>query len=156
MAFFARLLTLFGLVLLAHAGYSVHELSTLSSNAASATSSSPTSIPLDIKIETLTSVVLVSIGLVLGADKLKPVTWSAWAGEIEREGGAKSPYRGLQERPGFWNVRESRREFADWMRGQVPRRHWSTLRAVKGDPGARCYGQGNHSNTKVGMISSSK
>ncbi|KAL1973559.1 hypothetical protein VTN31DRAFT_6194 [Thermomyces dupontii] len=118
MAFFARLLTLLGLLLLAHAGYSVHELSALSSNAAAPTSSSPTSIPLDIKIETLTSVVLVSIGLVLGADKLKPVTWSAWAGEIEREGGAKNPYRGLQERPGFWNVRESRREFAEWKQAQ--------------------------------------
>jgi hypothetical protein len=49
----------------------------------------------------------VSIGLVLGAEKLMPITWSAWAGQIEREGGARNPYRGLEERVGFWDVRVS-------------------------------------------------
>lgn len=98
--------------------------------------------PLDITIETLIAVVLVSAGLVSGAEKLKPVTHSAWAGQIEREGGAKNPYKNLEIRSGFWDVRvcflprffallpvgqvlidllrlqKSRQEFADWMRTQ--------------------------------------
>lgn len=96
-------------------GYSAHEHTTLYSNvalAASTSSSTPTTatnffavVPLDITIETLIAVVLVSAGLVSGAEKLKPVTHSAWAGQIEREGGAKNPYKNLEIRSGFWDVR---------------------------------------------------
>lgn len=50
---------------------------------------------------------LVSFGLILGAERLKPISWSAWAGEIEREGGVRNPYRGLEERYGFWDIRVS-------------------------------------------------
>lgn len=53
----------------------------------------------------LVAVVIVSIGLVLGAEKLKPITWRDWAGEIERDGGARNPYLGLEERYGFWDIR---------------------------------------------------
>jgi hypothetical protein len=96
--------------------YSAHEHYTLYSNVArsAASSSSSTSssysasdLPLDITIETLVAVALVSVGLVLGAEKLKPITWSAWAGEVEREGGWRNPYRGLDQRIGFWDVRVS-------------------------------------------------
>ncbi|GAM41517.1 hypothetical protein TCE0_042f14696 [Talaromyces pinophilus] len=128
MGFFSRIITFFGLVLLAHAGYSAHEHTTLYSNvalAASTASTTPTTatnffavVPLDITIETLIAVILVSAGLVSGAEKLKPVTHSAWAGQIEREGGAKNPYKNLEIRSGFWDVRKSRQEFADWMRTQ--------------------------------------
>ena len=41
----------------------------------------------------------------MGTEKLKPISWSVWAGEIEKEGGAKNPFRGLEDRVGFWNVR---------------------------------------------------
>ncbi|EED24180.1 conserved hypothetical protein [Talaromyces stipitatus ATCC 10500] len=128
MGFFSRIITFFGLVLLAHAGYSAHEHTTLYSSvtlAASTSGTNPTTasnffavVPLDITIEALVSVVLVSTGLVLGAEKLKPITHGAWAGQIEREGGAKNPYKNLEIRSGFWDVRKSRREFADWMRTQ--------------------------------------
>ncbi|KAL1962700.1 hypothetical protein VTN77DRAFT_9244 [Rasamsonia byssochlamydoides] len=122
MGFLSRVITFFGLILLAHAAYSAHEHSTLYSNAARSSPASSSSLapdlPLDITIETLVSVALVSIGLVLGAEKLKPITWSAWAGQIEREGGRRNPYRGLEQRLGFWDVRASRKEFADWMRSQ--------------------------------------
>ena len=60
---------------------------------------------MDITLETLVAVVLVSIGLVAGTEKLKPISWSVWAGEIEKEGGAENPFRGLEDRIGFWNVR---------------------------------------------------
>jgi len=87
-------------------GYSAHEHSTLYSNARSSLPSSP-ALPLDITIETLVAVLLVSSALVLGAEKLKPISWNVWAGEIEREGGSRNPYNVLEYRPGFWDVRVS-------------------------------------------------
>ncbi|KAL7661472.1 hypothetical protein ACMYSQ_000873 [Aspergillus niger] len=104
MGFFSRIITFFGLVLLAHAGYSAHEHTLLYSNTAS---TAGTALPLDIVIEALASLVLVSAGLVLGAEKLKPISWSEWAGQIEREGGGRNPYLRLEERYGFWDVRVS-------------------------------------------------
>ncbi|PLB34653.1 membrane magnesium transporter family protein [Aspergillus candidus] len=117
MGFISRIATLFGLVLLAHAAYSAHEHTTLYSNARLPTS---TALPHDIVIEALVSIVFVSVGLVLGAEKLKPVSWSEWAGQIEREGGARNPFRRLEERYSFWDVRAKRKEFAEWMKGDVP------------------------------------
>ncbi|KAL2006146.1 hypothetical protein VTN00DRAFT_9800 [Thermoascus crustaceus] len=118
MGFISRLITFFGLVLLAHAGYSAHEHSSLYSNARSLTSSPNAALPPDITVETLVALLLVSFGLVLGAERLKPISWSVWAGEIEKEGGARNPYRGLEERYGFWDIRAKRKEFADWVRNQ--------------------------------------
>lgn len=130
MSFLSRVITLFGLVLLAHAyvltsnkpeisllldsfgiannvnyrGYSAHEHTVLFSNANIAAIAA---LPNDIIIETLAAVLVVSIGLVLGAEKLKPISWRDWAGEIERDGGARNPYMGLEERFGFWDIRVS-------------------------------------------------
>lgn len=58
-------------------------------------------------IEALVALVLLSIGLVLGAEQLKPISWSVWAGQIEKEGGGRNPYRKLEERPGFMDIRVS-------------------------------------------------
>ncbi|KAJ5752617.1 Magnesium transporter [Penicillium odoratum] len=115
MSFLSRVATLFGLVLLVHAGYSAHEHAVLFSNANIAAIAS---LPGDIIVETLAAVLAVSIGLVLGAEKLKPISWRDWAGEIERDGGARNPYLGMEERYGFWDIRAKRKEFADWVRGQ--------------------------------------
>ncbi|KAJ6091737.1 hypothetical protein PENARI_c003G04183 [Penicillium arizonense] len=112
MSFLARLVTLFGLVLLGHAGYSAHEHTVLYSNISS------TVLPHDIIAETLVSVLVVSIGLVLGTEKLKPVSWRDWAGAIERDGGARNPFLSLEERYAFWDIRAKRKEFANWVRGQ--------------------------------------
>lgn len=84
-------------------GYSAHEHTVLYSNLTS------TALPQDIIIETLVSVLIVSIGLVLSAQKLKPISWREWAGEIERDGGARNPYLSLEERYGFWDIRVSLR-----------------------------------------------
>lgn len=83
-------------------GYSAHEHTVLFSNARL---SSSTALPQDIIVEVLVSVVIVSVGLVLGAEKLKPISWRDWAGEIERNGGARNPYLSLEERHGFWDIR---------------------------------------------------
>ncbi|EKV17373.1 Magnesium transporter [Penicillium digitatum] len=112
MSFLSRVVTFFGLVLIVHAGYSAHEHTVLYSNLSS------TALPQDIIIETLVSVFIVSIGLVLSAQKLKPISWREWAGEIERDGGARNPYLSLEERYGFWDIRAKRKEFANWVRGQ--------------------------------------
>jgi membrane magnesium transporter 1 len=98
-------------------------------------------LPLDIRVETLISTVLVCLGLVAGADRLKPISWNVWAGNIEREGGGANPYQGLEERAGFLDIRvcgaicqifcdrtltflqAKRVEFANWVReqGSVPK-----------------------------------
>ncbi|RJE19957.1 hypothetical protein PHISCL_07697 [Aspergillus sclerotialis] len=114
MGFLSRLTTIFGLILLSHAGYSAHEHTVLFSNARYSTASP--ALPQDIVIEALVSLIIVSLGLVLGAEQLKPISWSVWAGQIEKEGGARNPYRRLEERPGFIDIRAKRKEFADWVR----------------------------------------
>lgn len=143
MGFLSRFTTIFGLILLSHAcvppsnhhltmtpipsniillkqvanmtvyyrGYSAHEHSVLSSNTRYSTTSP--ALPQDIVIEALVALVIVSIGLVLGAEQLKPISWSVWAGEIEKEGGGRNPYRSLEERPGFMDIRVSN-GFGKW------------------------------------------
>ncbi len=99
---------------------------------------------------------LLCAGVVLSAPALRPIQWRVWAGEVEREGrrggekaaleGVVNPFVGLEERPGFvdirvsvlalekgWGVEEGfgmgngraecanglqakRKEFADWVR----------------------------------------
>jgi len=102
-----------GLLLLVHAGYSAHEFSTVYGHQHPTGSSI---LPLDIQIETVVSVLLVSLGLVAGAERLKPISWSKWAGNIEREGGGANPFLGLEERAGFLDIRAKRAEFASWVR----------------------------------------
>lgn len=80
-----------------YSGYSAHEHSILYG--------SVHSVPLDITLETLVAIIFVTVGLVLGSEKLRPISWSVWAGEIEKEGGARNPFRGFEDRIGFWDVR---------------------------------------------------
>ncbi|EON61365.1 hypothetical protein W97_00579 [Coniosporium apollinis CBS 100218] len=134
MALLSKALNAIGLLLLAHAVYSAHEHSALHAGAPS-TSQAPSTtaaLPLDITLETLTSVFLVCAGLVLGSPALRPIQWSEWAGEVEQEEGRQrqgrgkagmkegegvgNPFRMLEERPGFVDVRAKRKEFADWVR----------------------------------------
>ncbi|KAK2814617.1 hypothetical protein FQN49_008132 [Arthroderma sp. PD_2] len=110
MSMLSSLIVGIGLLLLAHAGYSTHEHSTLYG--------SVHSLPADIALETLVSVILVTAGLVMGTEKLRPISWSAWAGEIEKNGGVENPFRGLEERIGFLDIRDKRKEFADWIRAE--------------------------------------
>ncbi|KAL2430652.1 hypothetical protein ABEF95_012290 [Exophiala dermatitidis] len=112
MSVLSRLLVLVGLLSLFHAAYSAHEFSILSTKYHK---NAP--LPLDIKLETLISVSLACLGLILGSESLKPVSWNEWAGKIEREG-EPNPFRGLEDRAGFMDIRKERREFADWARQQ--------------------------------------
>lgn len=66
----------------------------------------------------------------LSTSELRPIQWRVWAGKIEREGekgflGSDgmverdymgNPFRMLESRPGFVDVRRQRREFAEWVR----------------------------------------
>ena len=62
-------------------------------------------LPLDISIETILSVVFICVGLVLGAEELKPIGWRLWAGKMERESGGGGPFQGLEDRFGFVDIR---------------------------------------------------
>lgn len=116
---FSRPLTALGAILLAHACYSAYEHS--APHAISPQHSLPASqfpLPLDISIETILSVVFICVGLVLGAEELKPISWRVWAEKAEQESGGGGPFQGLEDRPGFVDIRAKRKEFADWVRDQ--------------------------------------
>lgn len=90
-----------------------------------------TSLPVDITIETGVATVIIVLGLVLGAPNLRPIQWRVWAGKIEREGEAGflngsgevekdymgNPFRILESRPGFVDIRKQKRDFANWAKG---------------------------------------
>lgn len=119
--------------------YSAYEHSVLQSHRAASLSSLTTShanpantLPIDITIETVVATLIVCLGMVLGTSKLRPIQWRVWAGKIEREGEAGflnssgeverdyvgNPFRLLESRPGFVDIRKQRKEFAEWVKGQ--------------------------------------
>ncbi|EPS45709.1 hypothetical protein H072_282 [Dactylellina haptotyla CBS 200.50] len=137
----SKLLIAFSSLLLAHACYSAHEHSLLStttpssSPAASSSSASSTtagsapagsSLPLDMTLETLFSVSLLLLGLVLSGWELKPISLRAYAGMLESGkiqpdgviGGKKGRgvFDALEERPGFLDIRKQRKEFTEWVK----------------------------------------
>ena len=122
-----------------HSCYSAHEHSVLHSTSAASVSpiasqgvhtSTIASLPLDISIETVAAVFTVCLGLVLGTPELRPIQWRVWAGKIEREGEKGfmngdgtldkdyigNPFKVLESRPGFVDIRKQRKEFAEWVR----------------------------------------
>ncbi|RYP59996.1 hypothetical protein DL770_010103 [Monosporascus sp. CRB-9-2] len=139
MTWISKSTTAFGFILLAHACYSAHEHAALQSHRAASLSSLTTSqagvatsLPVDITIETIVATLIVCLGLVLGTSRLRPIQWRVWAGQIEREGEAGftnssgevekdyvgNPYRLLENRPGFVDIRKQRKEFAEWVKRQ--------------------------------------
>ncbi|KAF2667286.1 hypothetical protein BT63DRAFT_456588 [Microthyrium microscopicum] len=129
---------LLGVILLTHAAYSAYEHSLLSSSTSAANNAKPstkaspssTSLPPDIVVEALLSTAILLIGIVIGAPKLRPIEWAAWAGEAEQDtrrprgkkrfegdGGAEGTSMAwLEDRKGFWDVRGKKKAFADWVR----------------------------------------
>lgn len=83
-------------------------------------------LPIDITLETIFSVLLLCVGSVLGSPELKPIQWNVWAGRLEKSKDARimkevgvgggNPYAGLDERPGFLDIRGKRKEFASWVK----------------------------------------
>ncbi|KAF2486856.1 magnesium transporter [Neohortaea acidophila] len=138
MAILASALNIVGLLFLSHAVYSAYEHSLLPTTALIPPTPSRTLIPaflnpkidlpLDITLETLFSVVLLCIGVVISSPALMPIQWNVWAGRMERSKEARlvtevgvgggNPYAVLEERPGFVDIRRQRREFAEWKGGK--------------------------------------
>lgn len=58
---------------------------------------------------------MVCIGLVLGAEALQPIRWRVWAGAMEKESPG-GPFRGLEERVGFTDIRVTLLEMRPWPR----------------------------------------
>lgn len=118
----------------AHSCYSAQEHSALQSLRATSASlhntQGSTSLPIDISIETITGLFLTLLGLVANTPNLRPIQWRAWAGKVEREGEegflksngevekdfVGNPFRVLETRPGFVDIRTQRKEFAEWVR----------------------------------------
>jgi membrane magnesium transporter 1 len=113
--------------------YSAYEHSALQSitttpSLPSSNSPLAVSLPIDISVETIVSIILVCIGLVLGTPELRPIQWRVWAGKIEREGEkgfmnsdgqvdkdyVGNPFKLLESRPSFVDIRKQRREYAEW------------------------------------------
>ncbi|KAG6010198.1 hypothetical protein E4U21_007675 [Claviceps maximensis] len=136
MAWVSNAVTLAGLIVLAHAGYSAHEYSavmpTLKAPAPS-TSHTASALPIDIRLQTILATLLICFGLVTGSGKLRPIRWQVWAGKIERQGRAAfvdgsghsdrdfrgCPFGVLESRPAFIDIRGQRREFAAWVEGKT-------------------------------------
>ncbi|KAJ3579336.1 hypothetical protein NPX13_g1233 [Xylaria arbuscula] len=139
MTWISKSTTTLGLVLLTHACYSAHEHSALQSHRAASLSSlastqlgTTSSLPIDIAIETVIATFVICLGLVTGTNQLRPIQWRVWAGKIEREGEAGfknnsgevekdyvgNPFRLLESRPGFIDIRKQRNEFATWMKAK--------------------------------------
>ncbi|KAI1322006.1 magnesium transporter [Xylariaceae sp. FL0255] len=137
MTWISKSTTTLGLVLLSHACYSAYEHSALQSHRAASLSSlasSPvgpsSSLPIDITIETIIATFVVCLGLVTGTSNLRPIQWRVWAGQIERQGEAGflnssgevekdyvgNPFRLLESRPGFIDIRKQRTDFAAWVK----------------------------------------
>lgn len=111
--------------------YSAYEHSLLASAASTPSLRLPSesdpklSLPIDIALETLFSVLLLCVGVVLSSPDLKPIQWSAWAGNLERSKQARvvheagvaagNPYAQLEERPGFWDPRGAKKAFGLWV-----------------------------------------
>lgn len=120
--------------------YSAHEHSALQSHRAASllslasTQSGPAStLPIDITIETIVATFIICLGLVSSTSQLRPIQWRVWAGKIEREGEAGfknsngetekdyvgNPFRLLESRPGFMDIRKQRKEFDAWKKGNA-------------------------------------
>lgn len=121
-----------------HSYYSVQEHSSRASKAIPSAAPGAThgaasdahSLPVDIVIEAVAATLTVCLGLVLGAPVLRPIRWRVWAGKLEREGRAGfatrddggsgreafvgNPFRMLEARPGFVDIRRQRSEFSQW------------------------------------------
>ncbi|KAI0893926.1 magnesium transporter [Annulohypoxylon nitens] len=139
MTWISKITTAFGLLLLADACYSAYEHSVLQTHRAASLSSlaashnAPSStLPIDITIETIVATFIICLGIVLGTSNLRPIQWRVWAGKIEREGEAGflnnngevekdyvgNPFRLLESRPGFVDIRKQRKEFAEWVKNK--------------------------------------
>lgn len=124
--------------------YSAQEHSSQASRTIStATSASPQittptqgiPLPVDILLEAITATLVICFGLALSAPSLRPIRWRVWAGRLEREGvkgltggsddGGKTglvgnPFRMLETRPGFVDIRRQRADFSQWVKGGEP------------------------------------
>ncbi|KAF3940895.1 hypothetical protein ABW19_dt0200676 [Dactylella cylindrospora] len=142
----SKILIAFSSLFLAHACYSAHEHTSLTTAAPSTStplSSSSTagqpptgsSLPLDITLETLLSLALLLVGIVSDGWELKPISLRKYAGGLESgrlsygldaaagagehvgvKGKGKGVYGFLEERAGFLDVRKQRKEFTEWVK----------------------------------------
>ncbi|KID74670.1 Magnesium transporter, partial [Metarhizium brunneum ARSEF 3297] len=118
-----------------HSCYSAQEHSAISSTSKAqslAQQHAGSTLPVDIRVETMVATLAVCLGIVIGSEKLHPIRWQVWAGKIERVGKAGfldgngqvdrdfrgSPFRMLEYRPSFLDIRRQRLAFAKWVKAR--------------------------------------
>ncbi|TGZ84048.1 hypothetical protein EX30DRAFT_327806 [Ascodesmis nigricans] len=111
MGLLSNTLLLLSTLLLTHSCYSAHEHTTTTSRL------TPTSLPLDILLETIIGASLLCATIVLSNNQLRPIAHRVWAGKLEREVGA-GPWGQLDERVGFLNIRTKRADFAEFVKAE--------------------------------------
>jgi len=128
MTWISKLATFAGALLLAHACYSAQEHAALQSFRVTTAPAASSSLPIDIAIETAVATLVVCLGLILDTSPLRPIQWRVWAGKIEREGEhgfadaagevskdfVGNPFKVLETRPAFVDIRKQRKDFAEW------------------------------------------
>ncbi|KAG6014953.1 hypothetical protein E4U54_004557 [Claviceps lovelessii] len=133
MTWVSKTVTLAGLLLLTHSGYSAYEYSAITPSFAQGTLHIASAVPVDIRLQTIFATLLICLGLVTGSGKLRPIRWQVWAGKIERQGRTAfvdgsghldKDFRGcplsvLESRPSFLDIRRERHEFAAWVGGRT-------------------------------------
>jgi hypothetical protein len=136
MPWISRVVSLAGALLLAHAWYSAREFTTIQAHRPVVSmqaihglhhATNP-AMPLDISAEAILATAIICLGVVLGAPSLRPIRWNVWAGKIEREGDSgftndntgkdhvANPFRFLDTRPGFVDIRRDRQMLTSWVK----------------------------------------
>ncbi|KAH8727610.1 magnesium transporter [Phaeosphaeriaceae sp. PMI808] len=149
MAFLGTILNTVGTLFLTHA-YAFHtshnHLPNIILVYEHTTASTSTPLPTDITLELLFSIFVLSTGIVVSSQALRPIESAKWAGKISREGqkpegeytregeailseGDPYAFLGLDSgfgegqgsgkgegRRGFWDVKSKRKEYEDWVR----------------------------------------
>lgn len=113
----SKVLLLASAIFFIHSAYSVYEVLDLAKHVAVPSSSSPSSIPLDIKLETVLAVLLgCSSQIVSAMGKLKPIAFSDAVSELQAKG--DNPFERLETRPVFQDISAKRKEYAKWKKAQ--------------------------------------
>jgi len=90
-------------------------------------------LPTDVLLEAITATLIICLSFVSGSPQLRPIRWRVWAGKLEREGPrgfigsidsgnqpsfVGNPFRMLETRPGFVDIRHQRKDFFQWAKAE--------------------------------------
>ena len=86
----------------------------------------------------------------LGAEGLQPISWRVWAGEIENTKKEETPFKVLEDRMGFLDIRVSK--FRTWLPESI-QRQWLDVKGLQGDgnaDGRSCMNRSRENSLRTG------